>query len=544
MPEPTSQPTNPLLAIASQARALWQRLPSRARLGAIATVVGIVGVIAFLALRPGPGPWRPVAERLTPADASELSSVLAERGIEHRVGRNGTTVEVPAALVAQALAAARAANVPHGGVGFELFDGTKLGRSDFVEKVDLRRALQGELARTIATLAPVEAARVMIAPGTVSVFKDVAKPATASVTVRLRPGQSLAAAQVQGIKNLVAAAIDGLEAERVVVVDQRGSMLDADDQDHSDDAAQIEQGLAAQVRALLERVLGVGKVEVVVRADVDRSKITRSEELYDPAATALRSSSELLDAASAAANTATAPSTSGVAGVQANLPGGPAATAGPGGPTAPTAGTIQATKNYEVSRKVNTIEEAPVRIKKLQVAVLVDYRAVDGGDPEPLTAAELKEYTSIVHAAAGLDDARGDQLEIRSVPFAIEPEPKLAPTPIAKLPVPLPALLGGLAALVAVAVVVMTMRRRRKAAVAAAAPTLALPASLAEVERALDAPTDGTVPALPAAGPEGSIEERVLAAVKTDPARAARVLASWLSEPDASAATAKGGKAA
>ena len=119
MPEPTSQPTNPLLAIASQARALWQR----ARLGAIATVVGIVGVIAFLALRPGPGPWRPVAERLTPADASELSSVLAERGIEHRVGRNGTTVEVPAALVAQALAAARAANVPHGGVGFELFDG-------------------------------------------------------------------------------------------------------------------------------------------------------------------------------------------------------------------------------------------------------------------------------------------------------------------------------------------------------------------------------------------------------------------------------------
>ncbi|MBL8622575.1 MAG: flagellar M-ring protein FliF [Myxococcales bacterium] len=543
MAEPTPPPTNPLLAIASQARALWQRLPSRARLGAIATVVGIVGVIAFLALRPGPGPWRPVAERLTPADASELSSVLAERGIEHRLGRNGTTVEVPAAQVAQALAAARAANVPHGGVGFELFDGTKLGRSDFVEKVDLRRALQGELARTIATLAPVEAARVMIAPGTVSVFKDVAKPATASVTVRLRPGQTLAAAQVQGIKNLVAAAIDGLEAERVVVVDQRGAMLSADEQQHSDDAAQIEQGIAAEVRALLERALGVGKVEVVVRADVDRSKVTRSEEIYDPAATALRSSSETLDAAASAANAATAPTTSGVAGVQANLPGGPAATTGAGG-AASTAGTIQATKNYEVSRKVNNIEEAEVRIKKLQVAVLVDYRAVDDGDPAPLTPEELKQYTAIVHAAAGLDDTRGDQLEIRSVPFAIEPEPKLAPKPISKLPVPLPAILGGLAALVAVAVVVMTMRRRRKAAATAATPTLALPASLAEVERALDAPTDGTAPALPPPANERSIEERVLAAVKTDPARAARVLASWLSEPDAPATTAKGGKAA
>lgn len=544
MAEPTPPPTNPLLAIASQARALWQRLPSRARLGAIATVVGIVGVIAFLALRPGPGPWRPVAERLTPADASELSSVLAERGIAHRLGRNGTTVEVPAAQVAQALAAARAANVPHGGVGFELFDGTKLGRSDFVEKVDLRRALQGELARTIATLAPVEAARVMIAPGTVSVFKDVAKPATASVTVRLRPGQTLAAAQVQGIKNLVAAAIDGLEAERVVVVDQRGAMLSADEQHHSDDAAQIEQGIAAEVRALLERPLGVGKVEVVVRADVDRSKVTRSEEIYDPAATALRSSSETLDAAASAANAATAPTTSGVAGVQANLPGGPAATTGAGGVGAPTAGTIQATKNFEVSRVVKNTEEEPVRIKKLQVAVLVDYRAVDGGDPAPLTPEELKQYTAIVHAAAGLDDTRGDQLEIRSVPFAIEPEPKLAPRPIAKLPVPLPAILGGLAALVAVAVVVVTMRRRRKAAAAAAAPTLALPASLAEVERALDAPADGTAPALPPPATERSIEERVLAAVKTDPARAARVLASWLSEPDAPATTAKGGKAA
>ena len=544
MADPTPPPTNPLAAIASQGRALWQRLPSRARIGAIATLVGIVGLVAFLALRPGPGPWRPVAERLTPADASELASALDARGIPHRLGRGGASVEVPASQLTSARAAAMAAGLPRGGVGFELFDGVKLGRSDFAEKVDLRRALQGELARTIAALAPVEAARVMIAPGQRSVFKDADQPPTASVTLRLRAGQTLAGPQVQGIKNLVAAAIDGLDAERVVVIDQRGTLLTADDHEHADDAAQLEQTLAAEVRTLLERPLGVGKVEVVVRADVDRSKVTRSEELYDPEATALRSRVSVRDTATGA-NTNTAPTTSGIAGVQATLGGGaPTTTPGTAGVPGADPGMISETINNEVSRKVIQTEEAPVRVKRLQLAILVDYRAVDGGDPEPLPQAELDQYAAIARTAAGFDEARGDKLEIRSVPFAVEAEP--TPTAVAKpkLPVPLPAMLGGLAALVAAVVVVLTLRRRRKAAAAAATPALALPASLAEVERALDAPTDGAAPGLPAPTPDHSLEERVLTAVKTDPARAARVLASWLSEPDAAAAPAKGGKAA
>lgn len=532
MADPTPAPS-PLVAIASQARALWQRLPGRARVVAIATVVAIVGGLAVLALRPGPGPWQPVVEQIAPADAAELGALLAAHDIPHRFGKRGR-IEVPAGELAAARVVAASAGLPRGGVGFELFDGVKLGQSSFAEQVNYRRAMEGELARSIATLAPVESARVHVALGKRSVFKDVDEPPTASVVVRLRAGQTLSPLQVQGVRNLVAASIDGLVADQVMVIDQHGSALSADGRERTDDAAQIERGVAAQVRAMLETALGVGRVEVVVRADVDRSKVTKSEELYDPAATALRSESRQGQASAAGT-----PPVGGIAGVQGNLPGAAAATTAPG--AAP--GAVESvTRNFEISRTLLQTEEAPLRVKKLQVAILVDYRAVDGGAPAPLPAAELEQYAAIARAAAGLDDARGDKLEIRSVPFAID-APTVAATPARRglpLPVPLPIILGGAAAVAVVVVLVLARRRRARAAIAAT-PTLALPASLAEVERALDAPSGDSMPALPPPA-DRSLEERVLAAVNSDLPRAARVLASWLGGPDPEPAPAKGVK--
>ena len=531
-------PSTGPFAVLSQASELWAKQPKRRKSLAIAIVVLVLGGVAYTTLIHHGETWVGLADGASPEDASELIATLQARDIPARL--TAGKVEVPADRAGEARAIASSAGLPRAGKGFELFDSASLGQSSFAEQVNYRRALQGELARSIAQLAQVETARVHLALGKHSVFKDQEEPPSASVALHLHASQTLSVEQVRGVRQLVAASVEGLKPDAVVVLDQHGNLLDAGEASASDHKADIERIVTARVRTMLERVVGEGKASVVATADVDDRKTSETEEVYDKDHSVVRSESRTVEGPNATAGIG------GVAGTQGNLPGAPAAapTAGSGG-----AGKLAETKNYEVSRTVRQTQGASGTIKKLHLAVVVDYK-LENGKSVPRTDKEIAELTALARQAAGIDDARGDSLELRTIAFAPDAETPVAAAAGAdwtsQLPLPLPILAaaaGGLLLLILAVVAVLAIRgSRRRARLAHEATQIALPAPLADLERVLDArPQLGLAPpvapnihgagsehALPAGPP---VQERVLAAVRSDVERAAAVLTSWLAEP-------------
>src|SRR3954469_13958398 len=232
-------------AVARQLRELWGRQPRRRQLLAVGVALGIAAVIGYAALAPRSEPWTAVAEGNSPEDAQELYAVLSGRSLPVRL-RDGK-VEVASDRVTEARAIAAGAGLPHTGKGLELFDASSLGQSSFAEQVNFRRALQGELARSIAALAQVESARVLVAFGKRSLAKDQEQPASASVALHLHAGQTLSTEQVRGVRQLVAASIEGLKPDAVIVVDNHGNLLDAADPGNVDRKAEIERSVTMRV---------------------------------------------------------------------------------------------------------------------------------------------------------------------------------------------------------------------------------------------------------------------------------------------------------
>ncbi|MBC7978504.1 MAG: hypothetical protein H7138_26255, partial [Myxococcales bacterium] len=187
-------PTGPA-AVFQQLKELWGRQGRNRKLLALGVVLAIAGVIAYATLAKRPEAWIAIAEGSSPADAQELMTVLSGRGVPVRM--TAGKVEVAAARIDEARAIAASAGMPRTGKGLELFDGSSLGQSSFAEQVNYRRALQGELARSITAMAQVESARVLIAFGKRSLAKDQEQPASASVALHLRAGQTLSAEQVR-----------------------------------------------------------------------------------------------------------------------------------------------------------------------------------------------------------------------------------------------------------------------------------------------------------------------------------------------------------
>jgi flagellar M-ring protein FliF len=551
---PPTPPPAGAAAVLAQARQLWERQPRRRKGLAALAVAGAIAVVGAARLASTAEPWSVVAAQGSPDDVQELVSALAARDIAARV-RDGK-VEVAADQVVQARAIAAAAGLPRTGTGLELFDRSTLGQSSFTEQVNFRRALQGELARSITALAQVQGARVHLALGRRSVFKEQQEPASASVALHLHAGQSLTAEQVRGVRQLVAASIDGLRPDAVVVVDNRGNLLDAPEPGSTDRRAEIERTLAARVRAILERVVGVGKVSVAATAVVDDRQVSETQELFDGQTPAVRSESRTVEGTDPGAG-----GIGGVAGARGNLPGAPVAgPVGPADPNAPGAGSaaaaprrLQETKNYEVSRTVRQTTKPAVLLQKVHLAVVIDYKTDAEGKPAARTAEELAELTALARQAAGIDDARGDKLEVRSIPFAPDADHlagAAAAGPAGLQPLHL-AIAGGAILVLAIAALAIFARRRRRARAEREASTvaLALPAPVAELERAIDANAAGgdlAAPAEPAGLPPGKpVRDRVLDAVRGDLDRAAEVLTSWLAEPApgasaAAAAPAKG----
>lgn len=532
---------NQALQVLSQLKELWGKQSKKRKTIAIAAVLGVAAIVAVSQFASKTQGWVAVGDGVSPDDTQELMALLSARNVAVRL-KDGK-LEVDSKQADQARAIASSAGLPRGGKGFELFDGSSLGQSSFTEQVNYRRALQGELQRSITSLAQVQSARVHLALGKRSVFKDQEEAASASVALHLHAGQTLTGDQVRGVRQLVASSLEGLKADNVVVVDQHGNLLDATTNAGTGDRrSDLEMSLSARIRTMLEKVVGPGKVSVVATAVVDERKLSETQEIYDQEKPVLRNEARTLDG-----EAATNANASGIAGTRANLPGGAPATVTPGAGTS----RVQETKNYEVNRTVRQVVKPDLQLQRLHVAILVDQKAGPDGKGVPRTKDELAELTALARQAAGIDDTRGDKIEVRSIAFVEDAEAAAAAAAAAAAPpgeLPLIPIAIGAGALVAIGFVVMMLKKKKAAKLEAAKeiekvrPALALPLPINELERALEArPANSDpnalppAPELPALPPAKPVRERVLEVVRSDAERAAEVLTAWLSETAATA---------
>lgn len=396
------------------------------------------------------------------SDAATVVEWLGNRKIPYQLKDDGKAIYIPADKVHETRLQLAGEGLPQGGgVGFEIFDKQSFGMTDFTQKVNYRRALQGELARTIASLAPVEGARVHLAMPEKRLFKSEQQEPTASVIVKLTAGRQLSSAQVQGIINLVASSVEGLETEKVTVVDATGKVLSPSSSDSTDvnttpgmlnHQLALEGRLEQRAQALLDRALGAGNSMVQVTAKIDFSKRERLEEIYDPTRTAVVSEQATEEKTGGVGSSTTG---SG----QANFEPLPQSY------SSPASSRTEETTNYEVSKIINKLVEPTGMLQSLSVAVLVADKTVpaaDGGEQtyEPRDAKELQALETMVRSALGLDEGRGDQISVVSLPFETEilVEPIPGPTTADEIRQYIPFIKYGLLALGALLTYLLLLR--------------------------------------------------------------------------------------
>ncbi len=338
---------------------------------------------------------------MTPEDASSALQELAKQDIPTELKNGGTTILVPSSMKDKLRLDLATKGLPSSGtVGFEIFDGNQYGLTEFLQNVNFKRALEGELTKTVESLQGIQSARVHLVMPKPSIFRKIASKPTASVVLKLGRGHDIGGQQISGIQNLVASAVENLQAENVTVLDQGGKVLSSmskdDDMGRSETQLalrkEVEGHLESKATSLLDTVLGVGKSVVKVDATLNFEKIDREREIYDPAATVVRSEVR---------NESTVPST---------------------GET-----TENSTTNYEINRTVEHVVSQTGGIERLSVAVFVDghYQPdAEGGEPvyTPLSDDELNQLKRIVQRAVGMNTARGDQVDVVNMQFQAPPE--------------------------------------------------------------------------------------------------------------------------
>jgi len=383
--------------------------------------------------------FKPLYTGLAPEDAGAIVQKLKESGVEYRLPESGGVVMVPSGRLAELRLAMATAGLPRSGrIGFELFDKANLGATEFTEHVNYRRALEGELERSVVCLAEVEEARVHITFPKDSVFLDSQEPAKASVLVKIRLGAHLAPENVQAITHMVASAVEGLSPDAVSVLDMNGNLLSRpkaagglDGPDSSEAALEyrhkIEADLLAKINATLEPLLGAGKFRAGASVDCDFSGGEQSEELYDPAHSVMLSSQRSEDTSGSAF-------AAGVPGTPSNLPRPTSRPSGGAGRN------TRVTENitYQASRTVRKTRLPAGTMRRMSLAVLVDNDLTWQKDKSgyhrvlvPPSADKLKVVRDLVTGVTGFNADRGDQITIESLPFettlTLEPPQPQAP---------------------------------------------------------------------------------------------------------------------
>ncbi len=351
--------------------------------------------------------YRVLYSGLEDRDAAQVTAKLDELKVDYKL--EGSSVLVPVGEVDRLRVQLAGENIPSGGkVGFEVFDKSSFGASDFTQKVNYQRALEGELSRTISSIEQVQSAVVHIAMPEESIFASQENSATASVLLSLRGGASLDKRQVEGIRNLVARAVEGLDPENVSIVDGAGNPLFAGDDGASLAADRLqtkrsdESYMEASLQQILNRVVGNGKGVVKVNLELDlASRTTQTEKYTLPQEGGLPSSQQTSEEIynNGAGNAA------GVPGTGSNIPDYTTVT--PGGENAAYA-KRESNVTYDNNRIITEESEPPGKITGISIAVLVD---------EAVNADSVYALQEALSAAAGLDERRGDTISVQAVPF-------------------------------------------------------------------------------------------------------------------------------
>lgn len=422
--------------------ALWRQLGLNQRVSLAVAALAVAGSLAALVIWSRQPDYQLLYGRLSEKDAAQIIGSLQSQGIPHRTGGGGAMVYVPADQVHRLRMDLAGKGLPSGdGVGFEIFDKGQFGLSDFVQRTNYLRALQGELARTVSQLDGVRSARVMIVqPENRLLLTEQGIKPTASVFVELAGGR-LESEAVNSIRHLVANAVQGLQPDQVAVVDQKGRVLSEDlRQDPLLSTAssqmryrqQVEDYLARKVEGLLLPVVGAGNAVVKVSAEIETDATTTTEERYDPEGQVVRSQVDTEDRANSSEQRS-----GGTVGVAANTPDKPGAATGDA--ARPTTVTETNRKNrtttYEINRSVTNVTRQPGSVRRLTASVFVARRkpvaAAAGGDAAaapaasvPRTDEELQALREVVVNALGVRPAPGQTLEslvsVQEVEFQTE----------------------------------------------------------------------------------------------------------------------------
>jgi len=393
------------------------------RLGILIGVsIGVALALAVTVFNFGAQPKALLYSNLDLKEASEISAALDQAGVKYEVKGDGSTIMVEREKVASTRLLLSSRGLPtSGSVGYEIFDQTSaLGQTDFVQNINRQRALEGELARTIKSLNGVTFARVALVLPKRQLFEEQAEQPSASIVVG--GGRGPSAETVRALQNLVAGAVPGLKPGRVTIVDQSGRMLAGGEDEGglsqiaSERRAEAEQAMERKLRALVEGVVGPGRVRVNVSADIDLARVTVQEEKFDPDGQVVRSTQTTEESSRetdmGAADQVTAAN---------NLPGG--GTEGQPLAASSNSGSTNETTNYEISKTVRTEVVEPGAIKRLSVAVAVDGVTAPGADGAPgaYTARpeeEMQRIEQLVRSSIGYSEERGDQISVVNVRFS------------------------------------------------------------------------------------------------------------------------------
>jgi flagellar M-ring protein FliF len=408
----------------------FQALTLGQRIGVVVVLALAIATIPMLMMLGKEPELVVLFSQLDSEDTRAIIQELGKQGVTYEVGKGGNTIQVPAERVHELRLQLASVGLPESaGVGFEIFDRTGLGVTPFTQQMNYRRALQGELARTISQISQVDRVRVHLVIPEKRLFASEQKPAQAAVVLTLKRGNPLGGTQVQGIVHLVASSVEGLDPSQVTVVDNHGEVLSKNsaDEDAQLTATQIEtqrrveHDLEQRVQTMLDQVLGRDKSVVRVTAPLEFRQVEITEESFDPNSQVVRSENRSQEKVTEKGSQA------GVPGVRSNVPNDLKPTGGSGPKEAK---RKNETLNYEVNRKVSKIIEPTGAIKRLSVAVLVDgtYEAAASAVGEAEDAVDDKKYVArseqeiqnliqIVKKAVGFSEDRGDQIEMVNVPF-------------------------------------------------------------------------------------------------------------------------------
>ena len=419
----------------------FNELPATRKMGLAAALAASIALIIGLLLWSSAPEYKVLFSNLSEKDAGTMTTVLQQMNAPYKTEAGGTLL-VPAEQVYDLRFKLAAQGLPKGGaVGFELMDSPKLGMTQFQEQIAFQRGMEGELARTVQALSPVESARVHLAIPKPSVFIRDKQMPSASVLVNLHPGRALDPGQVQAIVHLVSSSVPELSPNNITVVDQAGNLLTNKTDSQSaqglnasqlDYTRQKESYYAERIEAIVSPIVGQGNVKAEVRADLDFSESEATSESFKPNPTpdtqAIRSQQSVEDINNAG-NQA-----QGVPGALTNQPPGPATApvnAAPGANAGPNVGAGQGgnssrkenTTNFELDKTIRHTKEPLGRVKRLSVAVVVNYKAGSkdangvAAKPTPLTPAELTQINNLVRESMGFNQQRGDTVNVVNAAF-------------------------------------------------------------------------------------------------------------------------------